>query len=155
MANGDGKEKDADNLSAKAGKRLRLSVVDFNSGFAVPAGNDVDSALLDIFKTCRLDDYSLVNCVFFQGEDPNHDPKPPAFRGFAPRGNAANRVPYLTKLIPGLQSRGLLLADTNCWVSSSIIGESRECSLMEVDGQSTLGCLATQTRMVMIIMITK
>lgn len=102
---------DADNLSAKASKRLRLSVVDFNAGFSDNSGADVDSSLLDIFKTSRIDDYTLVNCIFFNGENANHDANPPAFarRGFGPRGHFddATRLSYLGKLIAGLHSRGI------------------------------------------------
>ena len=105
-------EEDEQKASAKAGKRLRLSVVDFNASFAdkQDTKGGVDSALLDVFKSARIDDYTLVNTVFFAGEDASHNAKPPAFFGFGPLGKSSPKdnpfkVHYLDALITGMHKR--------------------------------------------------
>lgn len=96
--------------SAKAGKRLRLSILDFNASFAKLTGGvmGVDDALLDIFKTSRIDDYTLVNTVFFDGQSASHDAKPPTWRGIAPlsRSSETDILGYLRALIAGMHKRG-------------------------------------------------
>jgi hypothetical protein len=103
---------DEKKVTAKAGQRLRLSIVDFNASFAKATGKviDVDTSLLDIFQTTRIDDYTLVNTIFFQSEKSTHDPDPPdwAAKGFGPLGQFtdAARTSYLTRLTTEMHNRG-------------------------------------------------
>src|SRR5262245_32550110 len=105
------------NATAKGGKRLRLSIVDFNASFVKFTGGKagVNTKLLDIFETCRIDDYTLVNTVFFTSHDGKGKAKPPNWSGgFAPGGSfdkktpqeqEAIRVDHLTALIFAMHKR--------------------------------------------------
>jgi len=114
MAGPEGKDEDddkhdEDNASAKGGKRLRLSVIDFISGFTNPnLPVTLNTPALDAFQTCRFDDYTLVNCIFFTAADSNHNAKPPNFTDlFQVRGQKTRsaRIDYLKKLTTEMHNR--------------------------------------------------
>lgn len=104
-----GDPKDEQKASAKAGKRLRLSVVDFNASFGAAAGSSlgVDTGLLDEFQKTRIDDYTLVNTIFFKSAQ-GGDAAAPDWAGFAPLGQSSEtaRVDYLRALIKEMHARG-------------------------------------------------
>jgi hypothetical protein len=91
--------------------RRRLSLFDFNpsftSGFRLTAGNpsgyNMDTALLDAFAAARIDDYSLVRTITFDGGT-----KPPKWGGFSPLGDSreAMRIDYLQRLTAEMHRRG-------------------------------------------------
>jgi hypothetical protein len=101
--------------------RLRLTVIDFNASFAKGVRSakgrliraDVDTKQLDVFKTSRIDDYTLVNTIFFAGQNKAHDANPPKWKGFGPVQPEAGspsieqlRTQYLQRLIEEMHQRG-------------------------------------------------
>lgn len=104
-----GDPKDESKASAKAGKRLRLSLVDFVASFAKSTGGSmgVDTTLLDEFQKSRIDDYTLVNTSFFDSAT-GGDAKPPKWRGIGPLGQSSETaiLGYLRALIKEMHDRG-------------------------------------------------